>query len=133
MKSKIIGRITPIEIAGQEYYLNFSTRAVKEITQKHGSLDGFMESMQEGAAIDDLLDNFIWLLAVLIDQGAEYMRIVEKEAVPKVGQEELEVIIGPTEYNELMPNIMQAFGKGSEREVETEPEKGKNAETTQGE
>lgn len=133
MKSKIIGRITPIEIAGQVYYLNFSTRAVKKITQKHGSLDGFMESMQEGAAIDDLLDNFIWLLSVLIDQGAEYMRIVEKEDVPKVGQEELEVIIGPTEFNEIMPTVMRAFGQGAEREVETEPEKGKNAETTQGE
>lgn len=132
MKSQEIGRITPIEIAGQTYYLNFSTRAVKEITKKHGSLDGFMSSMQEGAAIDDLLDNFIWLLAVLIDQGTEYMRIVEKEAVPKVGQEELEVIIGPTEFNGIMPTVMQAFGQSAEREVETEPAKGKNAETTRG-
>ena len=125
-----MNRIGEIEIAGSKYPLNFSTKAAKEIAQRYGGLENIGDAF-DGKAVDAMMDEVVWLLALLIAQGVAYKRIVDGEEVKGITADELDVVLGVADMAGLKDKIMDAMLVGMKREVEVEIDP-KNAETTQG-
>jgi len=125
-----MNRITEIEIAGRKYPLNFSIRAAKEVAKKYGDISNVGDAFTD-KPMDEMMDEATWILALLIDQGAAYKRVVDGEDIKAPTQEELEVIMGVADFANLKDTLMGAMMAGMKREIEVEPNP-KNAKTTQG-
>lgn len=125
-----MSRITEIEIAGSKYPLNFSTKAAKEISKRYGDIASVGDAFTD-KAMDEMMDEAIWLLELLISQGVAYKRIVEGEEIKGLSKEELETVMGVGDFADLKDVIIGAMTAGAKREVEVTPDP-KNGETTQG-
>lgn len=126
-----MNRLTEIEIAGTSYPLNFSTKAAKLISARYNGLDNIDKAFT-GKSVDNMMDEVVWLLALLIEQGAAYKRIVEGAEVKAINAGDLEVVLGVADLAGMKDKIMGAMLSGMERTVEVEDDP-KNGETTQGE
>lgn len=124
-----MNRITEIDIAGKTYPLNFSTRAAKQMAARYGGMDQ-IDTAFEGKGIDEMLDDVIWMLALLIDQGVAYRRIIDGVQVDAVSADDLEVLLGMGDLVRIKDVLLEAMLAGAGREVEAEPDP-KNAEATQ--
>lgn len=123
-----MNRITEIEIAGKKYPLNFSLKASKEVVKRYGAIEKMADAFT-GKPIDELLDEIIWLLSLLLNQGAEYMRIMENQEIKQFTKDDLEVVLGFMDLHVLKKQLFDAMIAGRHQEVEVETQK--NAETTQ--
>lgn len=124
-----MNRITEIEIAGRKYPLNFSTKAAKEVAKRYGDISNVMDAFK-GKTTDEMMDEAIWLLALLIEQGVAYRKIVDDEDIRGLSAEELEIVMGVFDFSDLKNTILGAMTAGMKREVEVEIDP-KNAMTTQ--
>jgi len=124
-----MNRITEIEIAGRKYPLNFSVKAAKEVSERYGDISNIGDAF-EGKSTSEMMDEANWILALLIEQGVAYKKIVDGEEVKGLSQGELEIVMGVVDFAGLKNTLLGAMTAGMEREVEVEPDP-KNAETTQ--
>lgn len=125
-----MSRITEIEIAGKLYPLNFSTKAAKLISARYNGL-GNIDKAFAGKNVDAMMDEVVWLLALLIEQGVAYERIVDGVDAKGITADELEIVLGVADFAGLKDQIMGAMLSGMERTVEVEDDP-KNEKTTQG-
>ena len=125
-----MSRITEIEIAGKSYPLNFSTKAAKVLAKRYGGLENIANAFA-GRPADEALDELIQILVLLIDQGVAYRRIAEGVEAQGIGPEELEVLLGVSEYGRVKDTLLAAMSTGMSREIETVPDP-KNADATPG-
>lgn len=123
-------RIQTITIAGQAYPLNFSVKAARAIDEKYGSIDKISGIFGASADFSSNLYNIHWVLALLMEQGAAYLRLVEGREIQPPTAEELEVYIGIHNLIEVQQRILEAIGFGMAETVEIEADQ-KNEETTQ--
>lgn len=124
-----MNRVIEIEIAGESYPLNFSTKAARAVSDRYGDLTNIGQAFDDKTTVQ-ALDELVWMLALLIEQGAAYHKIVNNLERKILTAEQLEIVLGVSDVVSLKENVMQAMTSGMSREVETEPEK--NAQTTQG-
>lgn len=124
-----MNRITEIEIAGRKYPLNFSVKAAKEVSERYGDISNIGDAF-EGKSTSEMMDEANWILALLIEQGVAYKKIVDGEEVKGLTQDDLEVVMGVVDFADLKNTLLGAMTAGMRREVEVEPDP-KNAETTQ--
>lgn len=124
-----MNRITEIEIAGKKYPLNFSVKAAKEVSERYGDITNIGDAF-EGKSTSEMMDEANWILALLIEQGVAYKKIVDGEEVKGLTQDELEILMGVVDFADLKSTLLGAMTAGMRREVEVEPDP-KNAETTQ--
>lgn len=124
-----MNRITEIEMAGKKYPLNFSTKAAKEVAKRYGDVSNIGEAFT-GKTTDEMMDEAIWILALLIEQGVAYKKIVDNEEIKGLNREELEVVMGVFDFSNLKNTILGSMTAGMNREVEVEIDS-KNAMTTQ--
>lgn len=125
-----MSRIGEITLGGKTYPMNFSVKAAKEVSTRYGGLENIDTAFAE-KPVDEMMDEVIFLLSVLIEQGVLYKRIVDGEDVKGIKAEELEIVLGVADLSGLKNQIMGAMIGGMSREVEVE-EGQKNAKTTQG-
>ena len=119
-------RITEIEIAGRKYPLNFSTKAVKEVSKRYGDISKVGDAFSD-RPVDEMMDEATWLLALLIGQGVAFKKIIDGEEIKGLTQEELEVVMGIVDFADLKDTLLGAMTAGMDREVEV-----KNGKATQG-
>lgn len=124
-----MNRITEIEIAGKKYPLNFSVKAAKEVSARYGDIENIGDAF-EGKSTSEMMDEATWILALLIEQGVAYKKIVDGEEVKGLTQDELEILMGVVDFADLKSTLLGAMTAGMRREVEVEPDP-KNAEATQ--
>lgn len=120
-----------IEVAGKEYPMRFSIAAAKAISEKFGSLDNLSEALS-GAGEAETLDNVLWVVALLIQQGCAYKNLFEKDQpVPEnapvengkyvaLDKEQLEVGLDILSLRDLQGKIYQTVGTGQQQTVETQ-------------
>lgn len=125
-----MSRLTEIEIAGTSYPLNFSTKAAKQISVRYDGLENIDKAFS-AKGVDAMMDEVVWMLALLIEQGVAYKKIVDGEDVKGISADELEIVLGVSDFAGLKDQIMGAMLAGMERTVETEDDP-KNGKTTQG-
>ena len=118
-------RLIPVEIAGVTYYMNFSLYATKMLTKlfSKGSALAAIEKGGAAALDEQSVDELLEMCAVLIQQGAEYSKIVEGEDVPSLSAEELGVIADISDLNNLIGKFNKAVRAGSVREIEVKPDR----------
>lgn len=120
-----------IEVAGKEYPMRFSIAAAKAISEKFGSLDNLSEALS-GAGEAETLDNVLWVVALLIQQGCAYKNLFEKDQpVPEnapvekgkyvpLDKEQLEVGLDILSLAGMQDKIYQTVGAGQQQTVETQ-------------
>ena len=120
-----------IEVAGKEYPMRFSIAAAKAISEEFGSLDKLSEALS-GAGEADTLDNVLWVVALLIQQGCAYKNLFEKDQpVPETApvekgkyvpldKEQLEVGLDILSLAGMQDKIYQTVGAGQQQTVETQ-------------
>ena len=123
-----MSRISEMEIAGVKYPLNFSVKAAKEVSKRYGDISKIGEAFTN-KSMDEMMDEANWILALLIEQGIAYKKIVDGEEVKGLSEEELEVVMGVVDFANLKETLLGAMVSGMSREVEVETEE-KNAKTT---
>lgn len=125
-------KIVTCQICGKEYPMCLTTRATKEITEKFGSVE------EAGALIANLQGNIgqalalaLWLLGVLLRDGAALRNLLHPEEAPiSPPPGELLELLPPGELIGLRDQIFLAMAVGMGREVESEPEKNREAGQT---
>lgn len=122
-------RTGKIEINGKEYLLCFSARVVRDCVERYGNTESVFQALSEGTEIEQMDESF-WMLAKMIDAGARYARLEGIENPQPLDQDALYDIFGVDDLLEMRTKIMGTVVGGSEREIETEQETGKNGETT---
>lgn len=120
-----------IEVAGKEYPMRFSIAAAKAISEKFGSLDNLSEALS-GAGEAETLDNVLWVVALLIQQGCAYKNLFEKDQpVPEnapvekgkyvaLDKEQLEVGLDILSLAGMQDKIYQTVSAGQQQTVETQ-------------
>lgn len=118
-------RLIPVEIAGITYYMNFSLFATKKLTKLFGKGSALAKIEAGGAEVLDekSVDELLEMCAVLIQQGAEYRRLVEGEETPSLTAEELGVLADISDLNNLIGKFNKAVKAGSAREIEVKPDR----------
>lgn len=124
-----MGRIKEIEVAGKKLTLNFSTKAAKAVDERFGGIEQIGEVFS-GDTVAGIMENIVWFLYLLTEQGAAYSKIVNGEEVAVYSLEELEVLVGFSDIMEMQNVLLDAIGMGMEAEIEVETDE-KNEETTQ--
>lgn len=124
-------RVSEVEIAGKMRPVCLSIKAVKQICQKYGDIDKMLETIQDMDIIDQLTE-VIWLLHLMLEQGAQYVKIHEGKSVDTYTQDELEVLFTVHDIDRLYESLTGALSAGSQQEVEVEVGEEKNGKATQG-
>lgn len=112
----------PVEIGGKTYHLLFSLNALDELQDKFGGYDKLAEAMSQDNK--DWIKNTKWLLAMLINEGAE-------EGEPEVTERQVGRMIHTGNITEIQEAMLKAFSVGTSGT--TEPEAGEEAEQEAGE
>lgn len=118
-------RLIPVVIAGVTYYMNFSLFATKKLTKLFGKGSALAAIEAGGAdALDEKsVDELLEMCAVLIQQGAEYRKLVEREETPSLTADELGVLADISDLNNLIGKFNKAVKAGSAREIEVKPDR----------
>ena len=126
-------RLCYIELGGRQCPLNFSLGAVEEIGRRYGSLEGMQEAFAafDQKPIHEALGDILWILAVLLRQGAEDCRVMEGREEEPFTEEQLKCLLGAQDAGRITEALTEAMqlGKGREVEVQADP---KNGEAAQG-
>lgn len=143
-------RITYTEIVGKQYPLNFSVRAADEVINRYGGISGINEALDIQPATEQKEETekdqdiqalekrtakarkeVVWLLSLLMREGAAYCRILKGEEYKALSEDELYTVLTMVEAMQKRIDVLNAINAGLTATVEVEPET-KNAETTQG-
>lgn len=136
-------RIKHVEIAGKAYPLNFSVSAANEVTRRYGGITGINDALGLGSTQEDqtpeqkeragarIRDEIAWLLALLIQQGIAYEKLMGGAPEKPLTEDEICILASPSDILGMRLSVLEAVGAGLGVTVETEPDV-KNAGTTQG-
>lgn len=115
-------RITEIEIAGKQYPVNFSMKAAKKFIERYGSVEDVWRKINEMNQMEKL-DEVNWILALLIEQGCAYIKLMEDQDILPPGPDELEILLGIVDFSKMSDTIQAAILAGAAPEVEVELKK----------
>lgn len=101
----------PVEIGGKTYHLLFSLNALDELQDKFGGYDKLAEAMSQDNK--DWIKNTKWLLAMLINEGAE-------EGEPEVTERQVGRMIHTGNITEIQEAMLKAFSVGTSGTAEQE-------------
>lgn len=107
----------PVEIAGKTYHLLFSLNALDEIQDKFGGYDKLDEVFNQDNK--DWIKNTKWLLALLINEGAE-------EGEPELTERQVGKMIHTGNIFEVQTAMMKAFSTGTTGSAEKTEEAEEN-------
>lgn len=122
-------RTAKIEVNGKEYLLCFSTRVMRDCAGRYGGLEKIGDAISGGDMVKTL-DECFWLMAQMMAAGAKYARLEGLENPEPLSYDDLYDCCGMDDLLGMKAKIMETISEGTRREIEVEPEKGKNAKAT---
>ena len=122
-------RMSRITIDGVDYPLLLTTRAVKQISERYGGMQELSSKLADIEHTDLALGEVIWLICVLANQQIMIDRIKNPANVREpLTEEYVELMTTPLQLADFNSAILEAFLKGTVRNVESAAEaEGKNA------
>lgn len=120
-------RAATITLGGHEYNLVLTTKATKQIAKRYGGLEKLGDKLVHTDNFEDALDEVVWLLTLLANQGIMIYNLQESDKQPLLTEEAVELLTSPFELAEYKNAIMDAMYKGTKRYVESEETSSKNA------
>ncbi len=122
-------RSAVIEIGGKKYELILTTRATKAIAVRYGGLENLGEKLMKSENFEMALDEIIWLLTLLANQSILIRNLKNKESPEDLlTEDEVELLTSPLDLAAYKNAITEAMFKGTNRNVESEEGKSKNAQ-----
>ena len=119
-----------IKIGGTEYELILTTLATKQIGKRYGGLGNLSEKLMKSDSFEQALDEVTFLITLLANQGILIHNLKNKDnPKPLLTDEEVELLTSPMELAEYKSAIMECMYRGTKREIFSEEETSKNAET----
>lgn len=116
-------RKVTVTLDGEQYDLVFNTRAAREVAGKYGSLTEFGEKLSEAEQAGAAIDQNIWLLTLLVNQGIAIRNRRDPEnKKPFFTEEDIDLLTSPADW----PLCQEAIIKGSRRDIRSEDDS-KNA------
>lgn len=120
-----MNRITRIEIAGTEYPLAMTTRGLKSVYERFGNSVDLQAELASKPPMEQL-DIALWLLALMMEQGAEYTRIFEGGDTPEpLSEDDLAIRISINDIEVIFEKVIDAINLSMTSEVQVESPKKK--------
>lgn len=119
-----------ITLCGSQYELILTTKATKEINRRYGGLGKLGDRLSKAETFEETIDELVWLLTLLINQGILVHNAVnkffEEKQKPLFSEDDIEVLTSPADFADYKDAIFEALQKGAMRHVKSE-ETPKNA------
>lgn len=113
-------RSAVIQIGGIEYTMTLTTKATKEIAKRYGGLSNLGDKLLKAKNFEMALDEIVWLITLLVNQGILIYNYKNKENIPLLTEETVELLTSPLELATYKEAIMEALMKGTARNIESE-------------
>lgn len=118
-----------ILIAGQEYPVRLTLRAVKMCIERYGSLSGMFEAIGADSDSVKAVDECLWLLKTMLDAGRRYN---ERSGLEAPTPPDEEALLDVLDLVTMRQALTSAIAGDSQRTVEADPPKnGEDAETAE--
>lgn len=121
-------RSSVITIGGEQHEMILTTRATKAISARYGGLDNLGDKLMKSENMEMALDEIIWLITLLCNQGIEIYNLRNSEKKPLLTEKTVELLTSPGELAEYKDAITEAMLKGTKRNIESD-DTSKNAVT----
>ena len=123
-------RSATITLGGEDYELVLTTRATKEISKRYGGLDTLGEQLLQSDDVSSALDEIVWLITLLANQSRMLHNLKNpKDQKPILTEELVELLTAPADFVGYKEAITIAMNKGTKRNVESEDDPQKNAQS----
>ncbi|GHU79511.1 hypothetical protein AGMMS49992_31560 [Clostridia bacterium] len=110
-----------ITIDGTEYPLTLTTYATKKIVERYGGIESLGDKIMNSDHAELALAEIVWIIVLLANQRimADNLRRVNPPR-ELLTEEAVELLTQPVELLSFRDAIMEAFIKGTKRDVESE-------------
>ena len=113
-----------ITLCGSQYELILTTQATRKINRRYGGLDKLGDKLSESKNFEEIIDELVWLLTLLINQGILAHNAVnkfsEEKQKPLFSEDEIEVLTSPIDFADYKDAIYKTLQKGTSRHVKSE-------------
>lgn len=113
-----------ITLCGSQYELILTTKATKEINRRYGGLGKLGDRLSKAESFEETIDELVWLLTLLINQGILVHNAVNKllgeKQKPLFSEDDIEVLTSPADFADYKDAIFEALQKGAMRHVKSE-------------
>ena len=123
-------RSATITLGGEDYELVLTTRATKAITKRYGGLDNLGSGLLQSDDVAAALDEIVWLITLLANQSRMLHNLQNpKDQKPPLTEELVELLTTPSDFVDYKEAIALAMNRGTKRNVESEDDPQKNAQS----
>ena len=113
-----------ITLCGSQYELILTTKATKEINRRYGGLGKLGDKLSKSENFEEIIDELVWLLTLLINQGILVHNAVNKllgeKQKPLFSEDDIEVLTSPADFADYKDAIFEALQKGAMRHIKSE-------------
>lgn len=113
-----------ITLCGSQYELILTTKATKEINRRYGGLGKLGDRLSKAETFEETIDELVWLLTLLINQGLLVHNAVNKffaeKQKPLFSEDDIEVLTSPADFADYKGAIFEALQKGAMRHIKSE-------------
>lgn len=113
-----------ITLCGEQHEMILTTRATKEINRRYGGLGKLGDRLSKAETFEETIDELVWLLTLLINQGILVHNAVNKffaeKQRPLFSEDDIEVLTSPADFADYKDAIFEALKKGTERHIKSE-------------
>ncbi len=113
-----------INLCGSQYELILTTKATKEINRRYGGLGKLGDRLSKAETFEETIDELVWLLTLLINQGILVHNAVNKllgeKQKPLFSEDDIEVLTSPADFADYKDAIFEALQKGAMRRIKSE-------------
>ena len=113
-----------ITLCGSQYELILTTKATKEINRRYGGLGKLGDRLSKAETFEETIDELVWLLTLLINQGILVHNAVnkffEEKQKPLFSEDDIEVLTSPADFADYKDAIFEALQKGAMRHIKSE-------------
>ena len=113
-----------ITLCGEQHEMILTTRATKEINRRYGGLGKLGDRLSKAETFEETIDELVWLLTLLINQGILVHNAVNKllgeKQKPLFSEDDIEVLTSPADFADYKDAIFEALQKGAMRHIKSE-------------
>lgn len=113
-----------ITLCDSQYELILTTKATKEINRRYGGLGKLGDRLSKAETFEETIDELVWLLTLLINQGLLVHNAVNKffaeKQKPLFSEDDIEVLTSPADFADYKDAIFEALQKGAMRHIKSE-------------
>lgn len=116
-------RSSNINIGGEDYELLLTTKATKEIAGRYGGLENLGDRLMNSENFEEVIGEIVWLITLLANQSILIHNIKDRNhPKPLLTEQDVEVLTTPYDLTQYKNAITEALFKGTQRNVESEPD-----------